>query len=135
MSGDTAPVPPIGSFVWHELATSDPGKAEIFFGALLGWTFTHKDMGEAGRYTLCSHNGRDFGGMMRMEGPMWEGIPPHWMNYIAVADVDASAARVTELGGQICTPPFDIPDVGRMTVIKDPTGAVISLIQLAMPIG
>ncbi|MFV3130190.1 VOC family protein [Niveispirillum sp. KHB5.9] len=129
MSGQ--PVPPSGSFVWHELNSPDPARAEAFFGALLGWTFTHKDMGELGSYTVCSQGGLEIAGMMKMEGPMWDGIPPHWMNYIAVADIEASVAKVAELGGEVCVPPFDVPDVGRMTVIKDPTGAAISLIQLA----
>lgn len=133
MSDAPMTMPPFGSFVWQELNTPDPERASAFFGALLGWTFTKKDMGEMGTYTLCSHEGRQFGGMLKMEGPMWDGIPPHWMSYINVADVEASAAKVTELGGQICVPPFDIPDVGRMTVIKDPTGAAISLIQFAAP--
>lgn len=126
-------IPPSGSFVWHELMSPDPAKAEAFFGALLGWTFTHKDMGEMGSYTLCWQDGREIAGMMKMEGPMWDGIPPHWMNYINVADIDASTAKVTELGGEICVPTFEVPEIGRMAVIKDPTGAAISLIQLAPP--
>lgn len=133
MSDEAVSTPAFGNFVWQELTTPDPEKAEAFFGALLGWTFHKKDMGEMGVYTVCSHGGRDFGGMMKMEGAMWDGIPPHWMSYVNVADVDDSAGKVTALGGELCVPPFDIPGVGRMTVIKDPTGAVISLIQLAPP--
>ena len=54
--------------------------------------------------------------------------PPHWMSYVSVSDVDASATKVTELGGTIIVPPTDIPDVGRFSVLTDPTGSAISII-------
>lgn len=127
------PLPPMGSFVWQELVTPDPGRASAFFGALLGWTFREVDMGENGMYTIATNEGRDLAGMMKMEGPAWDGIPPHWMAYIVVPDVDASAAKVEELGGKVCVPPFDIPTVGRICVINDPTGATVSLLTFAMP--
>jgi predicted enzyme related to lactoylglutathione lyase len=56
--------------------------------------------------------------------------PPHWMTYIAVDDVDQSAAKVWELGGKVCVPPTDIPNTGRFCVVNDPSGATFSLITL-----
>jgi hypothetical protein len=47
-----------------------------------------------------------------------------------VDDVDDRAAKVKELGGTVCVPPTDIPNVGRFCVINDPTGAAVSLITL-----
>jgi predicted enzyme related to lactoylglutathione lyase len=35
------------------------------------------------------------------------------------------------LGGKVLMPPMDIPTVGRMAVIQDPQGAVISIITYA----
>lgn len=128
-------LPPLGSFVWQELMTPSPAKARTFFGDLLGWSFREVDMGEHGLYTIISHGGRDVGGMMKMDGSMWDGIPPHWMAYISVADVDASCAKVADLGGKVCVPPFDVAGVGRIAVINDPTGATISLITFATPDG
>ena len=52
--------------------------------------------------------------------------------YFAVADTDASAAKVTELGGSVIVPPFDTP-IGKMAVVTDPQGAVFSLFQASMP--
>jgi predicted enzyme related to lactoylglutathione lyase len=68
-------------------------------------------------------------------GPEFGGAPSHWMPYVAVNDVDASVKRVEELGGKVCVPPSDIPNVGRFSVITDPTGATISLITLGPPPG
>ena len=55
------------------------------------------------------------------------------MTYFAVDDVDASAKRVGELGGSIVHGPQDVPNVGRFCIIKDPTGAVITLITMIQP--
>jgi len=49
------------------------------------------------------------------------------MGYIAVDDVDALVKKTEELGGKVSVPPMDVPEVGRMAVITDPTGASISL--------
>jgi predicted enzyme related to lactoylglutathione lyase len=50
-----------------------------------------------------------------------------------VADADQSAGRCAALGGNVLVPPMDIPTVGRMAVLQDPQGAVISVIAYAMP--
>ncbi len=57
------------------------------------------------------------------------GVPPHWGIYVAVENVDASAKRVSELGGKVIVPPFDVFDAGRMSVVQDPTGAFFCLWQ------
>jgi len=68
--------------------------------------------------------------MMPMRGPEWKGVPPHWMIYITVADCDERAAKAKELGGAVCVPPTDVPNVGRFAVINDAQGATFSLIQM-----
>jgi hypothetical protein len=65
---------------------------------------------------------------MPMTGPEWRGVPPHWMVYVAVDDIDAAARKVVELGGKVCVPPTTIP-VGRFAVVNDPQGATFSLFQ------
>jgi predicted enzyme related to lactoylglutathione lyase len=119
-----------GNFYWNELMTSDPEGATAFYSALVGWEVVAMPMpGADGQtYWVMKNDGKPVGGIMAMPPGMPAGIPPHWSSYVAVADVDASAKRVTELGGMVHKPPFDIPEVGRMAVIGDPTGAVIHLI-------
>ena len=63
------------------------------------------------------------------------GIPPHWNNYVTVASVDDTAARVNGLGGNLMMDPFDVFDSGRMTVLSDPTGAILSLWEPRAHIG
>ena len=57
------------------------------------------------------------------------GMPPCWGGYVTVDNVDALLPKVTQLGGKVIVPPQDIPDIGRFTVIQDPQGAMLSLIN------
>ncbi len=57
------------------------------------------------------------------------GAPPHWLGYVAVADVDAATEKAARLGASVKIPPTDIPEVGRFSVIADPQGAVLSIFR------
>ena len=118
-----------GTFLWNELATTDPAACETFFREVLGWSA--RQVGDDGRYTVWLAGEQEAGGMLKMEGPAWEGVAPHWMSYIAVDDVDAAAERAAAHGGEIKAAPFDVPNLGRVCVIADPTGAVVALMTPA----
>lgn len=119
--------PESGKFCWNELMTRDTEGSAKFYSALLGWTPT--DSGMAGySYTLWKQGETDVGGMMEMPKDVPAAVPPHWMSYVAVDDVDAVAAQVNDLGGTLLVPPQDIPDVGRFCILQDPSGATLGLI-------
>ncbi|MCB9948957.1 MAG: VOC family protein [Rhodospirillaceae bacterium] len=119
------------TFIWNELVTRDSAKAAAFFAELIGWTAETMDM-PTGAYTMFKKDGVPAAGMLDMrQHDIPDAVPPHWMAYIQVPDVDASAARVADLGGTVVVPPMDIPTVGRFCVITDPTGAHVSLITMA----
>ena len=125
-------LPATGTFCWTELMTRDVEKAKKFYSSLIGWKIEGMDMGGFTYHLLHTPvSGEQVGGMMQMEGPKFEGVPPHWMPYIAVDDIDGSAKKAVELGGKIKVPPTDIPNIGRFCVLQDPTGAVISLYNSA----
>jgi predicted enzyme related to lactoylglutathione lyase len=117
---DTHPAP--GSFVWDELLTSDPESAADFYRALLNWNIEKIDMGPQ-PYWLVKQGARDFAGIMQQSGS----DRPAWTAYVSVTDIDASTARAKELGATILLEPRDIPNVGRFSVIADPTGAALAL--------
>lgn len=134
-------MPPQGAFCWNELSTTDLDAATSFYKALLGWEIKEGTAaGGAMRYNEIVVGGRHVGGMYSVneasaacsegaEGAQ-ELPPPHWRIYVAVDDVDASAAKAQELGGKVSVEPMDIPNVGRFCLISDPAGAIISLITL-----
>jgi uncharacterized protein len=121
---------PAGSFCWVELATSDQAAAKKFYGALFGWTPNDMPMGPSDVYTIFRLEGRDAAaGYTLRPDQVAQHVPPHWMLYIQVDNVDSSTAKVAQLGGKVIMPPFDVMDAGRMSVIQDPTGAYFSLWQ------
>jgi predicted enzyme related to lactoylglutathione lyase len=116
-----------GTMCWADLATRDVPAAKVFYEGLFGWKIFVSDK-DANGY-LHIQNGEDFIGGIPPSQYMPPGAPPHWLIYFYVADCDASAAQVTQLGGRIFTGPMSIPKVGRMAVVADPQGAVFSLFQ------
>lgn len=118
-----------GTWSWAELITNDVEAAKGFYGDVFGWTTDPKGDGPVPEYTEWQVSGRSVGGMMEKPPTMPAEIPPHWGVYFAVADADAAAERVQELGGQVHVPPTDI-EPGRFAAVADPLGGVFYVIAL-----
>lgn len=125
---DTPAMTP-GTFGWNELVTTDTEACKTFFTQLTGWTVEGKEMEDGGTYTLFKQGDCPVGGMMSMQSLGLTGVPPHWMAYLTVEDVDAACARCGELGGKIVMEPMDVPGIGRFAIIADPSGAALGLAQ------
>ena len=119
-------------FVWHELVTPDQNASGKFFCELFGWTRVAVDAGPFGVYTLFREDGRDLAGMMSPT-PDTPGEGSYWHSYIAVDKIDECADRAASLGGRVVVAPHEVPDVGRICVLADPTGALAYLMQPATP--
>jgi predicted enzyme related to lactoylglutathione lyase len=120
-----------GRFVWHELHTADRPAATKFYTRLLSWGTKDVPMGPGEPYTLCVLNGQDIAGITKSKAPA--SVPPHWLPYFAVEDVDSAAKKAASLGGKVLTDPMDIPNVGRFAVIGDPQGAAFALFKDVKP--
>jgi predicted enzyme related to lactoylglutathione lyase len=132
--GDRSSYPP-GTFSWVDLATTDPADAKRFYGGLFGWGFNDVPTGN-GFYSMAQLGGRDAAAIGEQQpDERNQGIPPHWNSYVTVADADATAENAGALGGNVIVPAFDVLDVGRMSVVADPTGAVFSIWQPKTNIG
>lgn len=116
-----------GRFLWHELLSSDPAAGREFYTALVGWGTMTMDPG-TGPYTMFVQGEMPKAGVMALPDEAKKmGAPPHWLTYVGVPDVDATAAQARELGGQVFAEPFDVPTVGRIAVIGDPQGAALGV--------
>ena len=119
-----------GDFSWTELMTTDVDAAKAFYQSVFGWEAEEMPM-QGGTYLVLKVAGKGIGGIMKLPPNMPPGTPPHWMTYVTVADVDATAKKASDSGGQILMPPTDIPNVGRFCTIQDPQGAVIQAMAYA----
>jgi predicted enzyme related to lactoylglutathione lyase len=121
-----------GTFCWYECGTRDAAAAKKFYTELFGWKAVDVPMpGEmGGHYTMLKVGEEDVAGLYEMRGPQFENVPPHWMTYVNSANVDESVTRAKSLGATILADPMDIPGVGRLAVLQDPTGATISVFKM-----
>lgn len=120
-----ADAPRHGTIIWNELNTHDPEAARAFYAKMFGWSFAPMPM-EDGEYWIIRHGEKDLGGIFPLNAPEFADIPAHWLTYFAVDDVDAQVAAAVEAGGTLAKAPFDVPGVGRLAVVQDPTGAYMA---------
>jgi hypothetical protein len=111
-----------GKVVWHDLVTPDINKAKNFYAGLLGWTF--EDVSDG--YTLASHNGRFLAGIAKHDLP---GRTSSWLPLISVTDLDRVLTEAVAAAGKTVLKPFDMPNRGRIAVLKDPQGATFGVVQ------
>jgi hypothetical protein len=110
-----------------ELSTTDADGAKAFYGELLGWSFFDTPAGPDMTYTFLRLGDDDVGALYQQPPAQREaGVPPHWLLYVAVDDVNAAAARAGELGGTV-EGPYDVGDAGRCAMVNDPQGARFAL--------
>ena len=115
-------------FVHLELSTSDVTKAKEFYSGLFGWTFEDHDMGPSGVYSTFKPSSGPGGGLFSMPG-----MPTFWLAYVGVEEINAATDKAKSLGATIHKGPMEIPGVGWMTILVDPTGATIALFQPRQP--
>lgn len=117
--------PGTGRFCWHELVTTDLAAATKFYAELFAWTSSDNPSPAGGTYRMFSQGQTMVGGALAAP----PGVPSNWLVYIAVDDADASAKKVTELGGKIMVPPTTVPDMLRFACAADPQGAAFGILE------
>ena len=115
-----------GAMTWNELMTSDRDAAIGFYHGLLGIE-RGDSMGDMD-YTLIKAGDTEVAGVMEITPDMGP-VPPCWVVYFAVADVDETVAKAQSLGGGVTVPATDIPDIGRFAALTDPQGAHFSIFK------
>jgi predicted enzyme related to lactoylglutathione lyase len=108
-----------GAFTWFQLMTKDVDRASKFYTSLFGWQA--RVYPERGGYVVFSQGDREVAGMMGI-GPRTGMAKAGWTTWFSVDDVDETARRAQSLGGNLCVPPHDIPDIGRFAAVTSPTG-------------
>jgi predicted enzyme related to lactoylglutathione lyase len=119
-----------GAFTWNEFHARDVAGATAFYTAVFGWTADELDMGGS-NYTMFTVGDARIAGLMGMMPGTPDEVPPNWLTYFAVADCDATVAKVTELGGSVMAPGMDIEGIGRIAIVADPHGAVFGVVASA----
>jgi predicted enzyme related to lactoylglutathione lyase len=114
-----------GIFVWDELQTPDLEAAKTFYESAFGWRAEQMQMG-SDAYTIFKRGDEQVAGAAGTGGG-----GARWLTYVAVGDVDETAAKARELGATVQVEPEDIPGIGRFAVIADPQGSPVGLYRSA----
>jgi predicted enzyme related to lactoylglutathione lyase len=118
-----------GRFVWYELFTTDIRAAKNFYSKVVGWGL--HDLHAGGySHTMFTTGTTPIGGLMDLpEGAKTNNVPPGWVGYVGVNDVDATTKRFQAAGGNVYVEPHNIPYVGRFSLVTDPQRATIALFK------
>jgi predicted enzyme related to lactoylglutathione lyase len=145
-----------GTWNFSELNTPDPDGALAFYRRVFRWELSELDAATGGFWRMPGYGDflaandpevrarqADVGApegfedavawLIPQRGDPGPGDPAaHWSVTFAVDDADAAAERAAKLGGEVLAPPFDAPWV-RMTVLRDPAGAVFTASKFVPP--
>ena len=123
----------IGKIGWIDLTVEDATNVKDFYKSVCGWEVTEVPVADYKDYCVAppSVDGNPAGpvaGICHARGENAD-IPPQWMIYITVADLDQSLEDCRRLGGEVVHGPRDMGGHGRMGIIRDPAGAVTAIIE------
>ncbi len=127
-------LPAHGIIAWTDLTINDADGIRDFYHAVVGWDPVPVPMGTYHDYQMnASGTDQPVAGVCHARGVNAD-LPPQWLIYITVADIDASIKHCTDLGGSVVSRPRGMGSHGRFCVIRDPAGAVAALIEPPRPI-
>jgi len=112
-------------FVHVELVSTDVKKAKSFYGKLFNWKLEDVDMGDM-TYTLIKVGEGTGGGLMK--NPTRSGHSM-WIAYVKVGDVKKATSKAKSLGAKVKKGVTEVKGVGSLSIITDPTGAMLGLWQ------
>jgi len=122
-----------GRFIWYELQAANVRAAGAFYTKVMGWGAW--DASVPGReHFLFSAGPAAVASLMSLSAEAHAlDVKPHWIGYVGVDDVDATAARVERLGGTVLIPPTDVAGTSRFAVAADPQAARFALFKWLKP--
>ena len=123
--------PRIGSISWADLTVAAAAEVRDFYRSVVGWDPGEVEMGGYTDYCMnLPGSGEPIAGICHARGANTN-LPPQWLVYINVGDLDQSMVRCVEGGGTVIAGPRSMGKQGRFCVIRDPAGAVAALFEPA----
>lgn len=119
----------VGSIGWVDLTVPNADRIKKFYQEVVGWKSSAVSMGDYDDFTMISpDNDIPYAGVCNAKGTN-AGLPPYWLIYINVKNIQASVEKVKQFGGEILFEPKTIGNYGKYCVIKDPAGAFCALFE------
>ena len=117
-----------GKIGWIDMTVDNAEELRDFYTNVVGFKPESVAMGDYADFNMTMPaSGEAVAGICHARGSNAD-LPPGWLVYFVVQDVDASAAACTQAGGKLLVEPRGLAG-GRFCVIEDPAGAVAALYQ------
>ena len=116
--------PKLGTVAWVDLTVGDAEKIRDFYKKVIGWEPSPVKMGDYDDYNMVAPSTeKPTAGICHARGENAK-IPPQWMVYVTVKDLETSIKACEKSGGSV------VVRLGKtMCIIKDPAGAVMGILQ------
>lgn len=118
---------PNGSILWHDLTIDQAAEIKDFYQSVIGWEATPQNMGDYNDYNIQNENGETIAGICHHKG-INKNVPPQWLIYVKVENVELSVKNCCALGGKILDGPRWMGK-NNFAVIQDPAGAILAIIE------
>lgn len=121
----------VGTLAWFALTVADASEVRDFYASVVGWNVEQLSMGDYDDYVMTGpDSGVAVAGVCHARGDNSD-LPPQWLAFAIVADLEASMLRCVEAGGTVLTGVKGAEGDTPYCVIRDPAGAVLALMQTA----
>ncbi|MDY7230136.1 VOC family protein [Hyalangium rubrum] len=122
LNGDPEPaMPKAGEFCWETLSTNDVERAKAFYSKVFGW----QARSFQGGMSVFGVDDTPEGAVADIEKA--QNMPPQWFTYVVVDRIETARDKAAKLGAQVLVPLVEVPNIGRIAMIVDPTGAPLGL--------
>lgn len=116
-----------GSILWHDLTVSDAETVSDFYKEVVGWEKQGLSMGNYDDYVMLNPDKKEASaGVCHAQGPN-KYLPPQWLMYVAVENLDLSLEKCTAMGGKVLGEKRKMGEGGHYCLIQDPAGAYLML--------
>lgn len=119
---------PVGSIGWIDITVDDASSLRDFYRDVTGWDCEGHSMGDYEDFVMKDATGTPVAGVCHAKGAN-AGVPPQWLLYVTVADLQASVAKAKERGAELVSGPRSAGGYGDIAILKDPAGAPFGLYQ------
>ena len=128
---------PNGLFSWADVSSPEPAASSAFYSSLFGWAADDQyDPDGNYVYTMLLSDGVAVAGLGAQPPELAQaGVPPNWISYVSVEDLDATLELIVANGGSVVMGPIDVFNSGRMAIASDPLGAVFAMWQAVDHVG
>jgi uncharacterized protein len=109
---------PAGVPCWVVNLQPDPEAAAEFYAHVFGWDITPED----GGFLTARLDGREVAAI----APAPDGVQPAWITHVSTDSAEQAAADAERAGGAVVAGPLDMSPMGKVAVLRDPTGAVFN---------